>query len=78
MRYDIAIAGSGPAGMAAALNAKIRNKNKRWRKYLVKGAGYCEGKPYQYLNSSGKGQMAVSSAISHLGKLRINQMSLQK
>ncbi|WP_330383778.1 FAD-binding protein [Romboutsia hominis] len=29
MRYDIAIVGSGSAGMAAALNAKIRNKNKR-------------------------------------------------
>lgn len=27
MRYDIAIVGSGPAGLAASLNAKIRNKN---------------------------------------------------
>ncbi|CEQ26456.1 oxidoreductase [[Clostridium] sordellii] len=27
MRYDIAIVGSGPAGLAAAINAKIRNKN---------------------------------------------------
>ena len=27
MRYDIAIVGSGPAGLSAALNAKIRNKN---------------------------------------------------
>lgn len=26
MRYDIAIVGSGPAGLAAAINAKIRNK----------------------------------------------------
>lgn len=26
-RYDIAIVGSGPAGISAALNAKIRNKN---------------------------------------------------
>ena len=25
-RYDIAIVGSGPAGLSAALNAKIRNK----------------------------------------------------
>ena len=27
MRYDIAIVGSGPAGLSAAVNAKIRNKN---------------------------------------------------
>ncbi|MCC3866983.1 NAD(P)/FAD-dependent oxidoreductase [Terrisporobacter mayombei] len=27
MRYDIAVVGSGPAGLAASLNAKIRNKN---------------------------------------------------
>ena len=27
MRYDIAIVGSGPAGLSAAINAKIRNKN---------------------------------------------------
>ncbi|SHG94220.1 NAD(P)/FAD-dependent oxidoreductase [Tepidibacter thalassicus] len=27
MRYDIAIIGSGPAGLSAAINAKIRNKN---------------------------------------------------
>ena len=26
MRYDIAIVGSGPAGLSAAINAKIRNK----------------------------------------------------
>ena len=26
-RYDIAIIGSGPAGLSAAINAKIRNKN---------------------------------------------------
>lgn len=26
MRYDIAIIGSGPAGLSAAINAKIRNK----------------------------------------------------
>ena len=26
-RIDIAIVGSGPAGISAALNAKIRNKN---------------------------------------------------
>lgn len=25
-RYDIAIIGSGPAGLSAALNARIRNK----------------------------------------------------
>ena len=27
IRYDIAIIGSGPAGLSAAINAKIRNKN---------------------------------------------------
>ena len=27
MRYDIAIIGAGPAGLSAALNAKIRNKS---------------------------------------------------
>ena len=27
MRYDIAVIGSGPAGISAAINAKIRNKN---------------------------------------------------
>lgn len=26
-RYDIAIIGSGPAGLSAALNARIRKKN---------------------------------------------------
>ena len=26
-RYDIAIIGTGPAGLEAAINAKIRNKN---------------------------------------------------
>ena len=26
-RYDLAIVGSGPAGLSAALNAKIRNKS---------------------------------------------------
>ena len=26
-RYDLAIIGSGPAGLSAALNAQIRNKN---------------------------------------------------
>ena len=27
MRYDIAIVGSGPAGLSAAINAKIRNNS---------------------------------------------------
>lgn len=41
-------------------------------------AGDCAGKPYQYLKSAGQGQMAVSSAISQLDKLRIKQMGLEK
>ncbi len=28
--YDIAIIGSGPAGVAAAINAKVLNKNFIW------------------------------------------------
>ena len=27
MRYDIAIIGTGPAGISAAITAKLRNKN---------------------------------------------------
>ena len=27
MRYDIAIVGTGPAGLSAAVTAKLRNKN---------------------------------------------------
>lgn len=41
-------------------------------------AGDCAGKPYQYLKSAGQGQMAVSSAISQLDKLRINKMESKK
>ncbi len=41
-------------------------------------AGDCAGKPYQYLKSAGQGQMAVSSAISQLDKLRINKMKSKK
>ena len=41
-------------------------------------AGDCAGKPYQYLKSAGQGQMAVSSAISQLDKLRINKIESKK
>lgn len=41
-------------------------------------AGDCAGKPYQYLKSAGQGQMAVSSSISQLDKLRINKMESKK
>lgn len=38
-RYDIAIVGSGPAGLSAAINAKIRNKN-----IIVFGSSELSGK----------------------------------
>jgi thioredoxin reductase (NADPH) len=38
-KYDIAIVGCGPAGMSAALNAKIRNK-----KFILLGTHVCAGK----------------------------------
>lgn len=41
-------------------------------------AGDCAGKPYQYLKSAGQGQMAVSSAIYQLDKLRINKIESKK
>ena len=41
-------------------------------------AGDCAGKPYQYLKSAGQGQMAVSSAISKLDKLKINKIEYKK
>ena len=41
-------------------------------------AGDCAGKPYQYLKSAGQGQMAVSSAISKLDKLKINKIESKK
>ena len=38
-RYDIAIIGSGPAGLSAALNAKIRKK-----KFVIFGNDELSGK----------------------------------
>ena len=38
-RYDIAIVGSGPSGLSAALNAKIRNK-----KFILFGYKNLSGK----------------------------------
>ncbi|WP_346879085.1 NAD(P)/FAD-dependent oxidoreductase [Clostridium sp. UBA7791] len=72
-RYDIAIVGSGPAGISAALNAKIRNKsfiifgNDELSNKLVKA-----NKINNYLGFHGKSGKEIQQAfINHLRAMDI-------
>ena len=72
-RYDIAIIGSGPAGLSAALNAKIRNKkfiifgNKELSNKLSKAQ-----KINNYLGFYGKsGQELAAQFKKHLDEMEI-------
>lgn len=73
-RYDIAIVGSGPAGLSAAINSKIRNKNviifgyKDLSNKLVKAP-----KVNNYLGFHGvTGSELKESFQSHLDAMEIN------
>ena len=73
-RYDIAIVGSGPAGLSAALNAKIRNKkfiifgNKNLTNKLVKAP-----KVNNYLGFYGmNGEEIKNKFQEHLDAMNIN------
>ncbi|MHC1682706.1 MAG: NAD(P)/FAD-dependent oxidoreductase [Clostridiaceae bacterium] len=73
-RYDIAIIGSGPAGLSAALNAKIRNKefiifgSKELSNKLVKAE-----KINNYLGFYGKSGAEIKNEFeSHLDSMRIS------
>lgn len=66
-RYDIAIIGSGPAGLSAAINAKIRNKS-----FIVFGSKNCSNKLVKahqinnYLGFPGKsGEELASMFLEH-------------
>ncbi|MPQ43325.1 NAD(P)/FAD-dependent oxidoreductase [Clostridium tarantellae] len=73
-RYDIAIIGSGPAGLSAALNAKIRNKkfiifgNANFSNKLIKAP-----KVNNYLGFYGKnGEQIKEEFQKHLDFMKIN------
>ncbi|WP_346880448.1 NAD(P)/FAD-dependent oxidoreductase [Clostridium sp. UBA3061] len=73
-RYDIAIIGSGPAGLSAAINAKIRNKriivfgNKDFSSKLVKAS-----KINNYLGFYDiTGEQLKNSFQEHIDKFEIN------
>ncbi|MEG1256245.1 NAD(P)/FAD-dependent oxidoreductase [Clostridium sp.] len=73
-RYDIAIVGSGPAGISAALNAKIRNKS-----FIIFGTKDLSSKltkAYEinnYLGFYGKsGKELVEEFNNHLKSMDIN------
>lgn len=72
-RYDIAIVGSGPAGLSAALNAKIRNKS-----FIIFGDSNLSSKIEKapkvnnYLGfTSGSGKDLLNSFKEHLDKMGI-------
>ncbi|MCR6515188.1 MULTISPECIES: NAD(P)/FAD-dependent oxidoreductase [Clostridium] len=72
-RYDIAIIGSGPAGLSAALNAKIRNKkfilfgNKNLSEKLLKAP-----KVNNYLGFPlGTGEELLNNMKEHIDKMGI-------
>ncbi|WP_315118689.1 NAD(P)/FAD-dependent oxidoreductase [uncultured Clostridium sp.] len=72
-RYDIAIIGSGPAGLSAAINGKIRNKNvilfghKQLSNKLIKAP-----KINNYLGYSGVTGEELKEAFSnHIGEMGI-------
>lgn len=72
-RYDIAIIGSGPAGLSAALNAKIRNKkfilfgNKNLSEKLLKAP-----KVNNYLGFPlGTGEELLNNMKEHIDKMEI-------
>lgn len=72
-RYDIAIIGSGPAGLSAALNAKIRNKS-----FIIFGDSNLSSKIEKapkvnnYLGfTSGSGKDLLNSFKEHLDKMGI-------
>jgi len=72
-RYDIAIVGSGPAGVSAALNAKIRNKS-----FIIFGSNELSNKLVKaheinnYLGFYGKSGKEIQDAFSnHLRSMDI-------
>ncbi|MDQ0148369.1 NAD(P)/FAD-dependent oxidoreductase [Eubacterium multiforme] len=76
-RYDIAIVGSGPAGLSAALNAKIRNKS-----FIIFGSKNLSDKLEKapkvnnYLGfTSGTGKDLLNDFQSHLDKMGIEIVS---
>jgi len=73
-RYDIAIVGSGPAGLSAALNAKIRNK-----KFIIFGSKEISNKLVKaekvnnYLGFYGKSGAEIRDEFAnHLDAMDIN------
>lgn len=73
-RYDIAIVGSGPAGISAALNAKIRNKT-----FIIFGSNELSNKLVKahkinnYLGFYGKSGKEIQQEFSnHLRSMDIN------
>ena len=73
-RYDIAIIGTGPAGLSAALNAKIRNK-----KYILFGVSNCSTKVEKaHLINNYLGMPAISGKeMIESFKNHINQMGIE-